>query len=289
MRRCSTRRRSSAASVASISPYGSSVATKISLRFSRPKRVQIDRQVMLVRHHEADAGDVVDACRAPPAPSRTACAEPTGCRARRTTRAASSRTASPRRAESTCPSRGTCHVAVSDVASRRSRVSGSVVNSSRGKPANAESRRLQDDRSAMPAPTVDAVARRPRRAPCAVSGPRRMNAWPCSRVADRAMRRQRCSARSIVHARQLRIALQEMPAERSPNGSGSRCRRRGRQRIHGVLHRVGRQHVAIVAVGVGCVVVALESGSRPSDRAASCRSPRRTTCTSRTRDLPYGV
>ena len=39
------------------------------------------------------------------------------------------------------------------------------------------------------------------------------------------------------------------------------------QRIHRVLHRVGRQHVAVVAVGVRCVVVALRSGSRRSGRA----------------------
>ena len=68
--------------VASISPNGSSVATKISLRFSRPNRGEIDRQVVLVRHDEVDGGDVgtlsSTAC-----PSRAACAGPTRCRARR--------------------------------------------------------------------------------------------------------------------------------------------------------------------------------------------------------------
>ena len=54
---------------------------------------EIDRQVMPVRHDEADRGRRPRRCRARPGPSRAACAAPTRCRARRRPRAASWRTA----------------------------------------------------------------------------------------------------------------------------------------------------------------------------------------------------
>ena len=43
-------------SVASIRPYGSSV-TKISLRFSRPNRDEVEGKMMLVGHDQADGRD----------------------------------------------------------------------------------------------------------------------------------------------------------------------------------------------------------------------------------------
>ena len=76
-------------------------------------------------------------------PSRTACAGPIRCGAPRTSRAGSTGPpARPGRTRDRC--RAYRHVAVSAVASRRSRVSGSVVYSSRGNPVKAESRGLHD-------------------------------------------------------------------------------------------------------------------------------------------------
>ena len=50
-----------------------------------------------------------------------------------------------------------------------------------------------------------------------------------------------------------------MTAEQQPEGFGFGDAVACRQRVHGVLHRVGRQHVAIVAVRIGCVVGAFEA------------------------------
>jgi hypothetical protein len=61
-----------------------------------------------------------------------------------------------------------------------------------------------------------------------------------------------------VHARQFRIAADEMFAEDRAEGLGLARAVARRQSIHGVFHRVGRQHVAIVALRIGCVVVAFE-------------------------------
>ncbi len=47
------------ASVASIRPYGSSVATNTSLRFSRPNGGEIHGQMMPIRHHQANRADLV--------------------------------------------------------------------------------------------------------------------------------------------------------------------------------------------------------------------------------------
>jgi hypothetical protein len=57
---------------------------------------------------------------------------------------------------------------------------------------------------------------------------------------------------------QTRVAIEEVPAERQPE----RLRRvdwsAGRQGIHGILHGVRRKHAAVVAGGVGLVIVPLE-------------------------------
>ena len=57
---------------------------------------------------------------------------------------------------------------------------------------------------------------------------------------------------------QLRIALEKVPRQPQAERLGIVDRIAGGQRVHGVLHRVGRQHVGVVAVGVGFVVVTLE-------------------------------
>ena len=57
-----------------------------------------------------------------------------------------------------------------------------------------------------------------------------------------------------LDARQLRIALDEMPAQQHAERLGLADALARRQRVDGIFHRVGRQHVAIVAVRIGCVV-----------------------------------
>ena len=57
----------------------------------------------------------------------------------------------------------------------------------------------------------------------------------------------------------LRIAVEEMLGEPEAERLGLADRLSRGQRIHRVLHRVGRQHVAVVAVGIGLVVVPFEA------------------------------
>ena len=126
-------------------------------------------------------------------------------------------------------------------------VSGSVVNSSRGKPANAD---CEDFRITSRRRRRRSIVRSRSRLHGRGAHVRAACARTPGRARDRrsAMRPQRCSVRSTRDASQSRIALEEMPGERRPNALGLADRLARRQRVHGVLHRVGRQHVAVVAV-----------------------------------------
>ena len=57
---------------------------------------------------------------------------------------------------------------------------------------------------------------------------------------------------------QKRIPLEKELRQRPPERLGLVDRMLRRQRIHGVLHRIGRQDVAIVAIRVGLVVLAFK-------------------------------
>ena len=168
-------------------------------------------------------------------------------------------------------------VAVNAVASRRSRVSGSVVNSSRGKSANADFDVFMMIRSAD--------ARAHRRA-LAIGDDARGSHFGAA-----ADERLAVLARSVgdvapaviddvdVDALQLRIAADEMPAEDHPERLGLTRALARRQGVHGIFHRVCWQHVAIVADRIGCVVVAFErDGHRQVAQVmtvAAARSPAR--------------
>ena len=60
------------------------------------------------------------------------------------------------------------------------------------------------------------------------------------------------------HAPQSWIAFQKVFRQQAPERLGLLDRMTCGQRVHRVLHRVGRQHAAIVAIRVGLVVLALE-------------------------------
>ena len=115
---------------------------------------------------------------------------------------------------------------------------------------DTRSRSRGDDRRARvgPAPherlAVFAIAARQ-------AAPEMLDEIDRARAVSRGLRSRKCCAR------------------RRPNDSGSCTGCARRQRVHCVLHRVGRQHVAVVAVDVGCVVVAFEAdrdASDPGDR-----------------------
>ena len=72
------------------------------------------------------------------------------------------------------------------------------------------------------------------------------------------MRPHACSVRAIRTRSRRGLRSRKCRASRRPNDSASRMRSARGERVHRVLHRVGRQHRAVVAGRVGLVVVALE-------------------------------
>ena len=108
---------------------------------------EIDQQMMAVGQAECDLGRRRRTRRAPPRPSPRACAGPIDSRGRQTPQAAPRGCASARRSR---PRPRYVQSAVIEVARMRSSVSGSVVNASRGKPANAESLVFITTRSVRP-------------------------------------------------------------------------------------------------------------------------------------------
>jgi hypothetical protein len=62
-----------------------------------------------------------------------------------------------------------------------------------------------------------------------------------------------------THTRQAQVALQEVARQNQAERLRILDRLAGGERVHGILHRVGRQHAAVVAVGIRFVVVTRES------------------------------
>ena len=60
------------------------------------------------------------------------------------------------------------------------------------------------------------------------------------------------------HAGEPAVPLQEVPRQDDSEDLGLADVLTRRERVNGVLHRVRRQHVAVVAAGVRCLVLALE-------------------------------
>ena len=88
-----------------------------------------------------------------------------------------------------------------------------------------------------------------------------------------------------VHALDLRIAPEEMLDQDAAECFGRAHRMLLRERVDGVLHRVGGQDFAVVALGVRGSEVAFEADAE-RDLLISCLSSRCVTRSSRTRDLP---
>ena len=266
-------------------PCGSSVATKISLRFSSPKRDEIERQVVPVRHDEADARDGVDrvehglAHRVQRVLDRLAAMfrervehRPPDRVPRRVRNRSSHVAVLPRRGQR----RGQQPVA-------RFRQRGVLVPREAGE---GRVRGLQDHQvrgagrhGGVPLRSADTTAVR-------VSGPRRMKACPCSR-SPRGRRLHRCSARSMVTRVSRSLCCEEVP--RQPQAER-----------FGLLHRLAapparrRCSSSCRSAGRRCCRPPCtmrrslpRSGRRRSDPADRRWSDRRSTCTSRTRSLPY--
>ena len=141
--------------VASIRPYGWSVATKISLGLSRPKGSRFTSRWWRFGMVRVTAVTSAQAA-APHWPSRRACAAPSGSHGGRTsTRAWRIRCRAPK---SFMPRRYV-HDAVTDVARTRSCVSGSVVNPSRGNPENSRSVVFRSTRFSSPDVSVMSASR----------------------------------------------------------------------------------------------------------------------------------
>ena len=111
-------------------------------------------------------------------------------------------------------------------------------------------------RSAMPAVTA---------APCAIGDDARrarVGAAPHERLAMLAIADGDAAPAVIERSTLTRASFGLRSMKWRPSTHPERLRLADavacRQRIDGILHRVGRQHVAIVAVRIGCVVAAFE-------------------------------
>ena len=240
-------------------------ATKISLRFSRPNARQVDRQVVLVRHDEADRGDLVDAVEHGLPHRVERVLHRLALDARRTTSSSVRRTAatsgrSRRRRRGTASWRSATWPAA-DRASRAAsctRRAGSPRTPNAptsGSPDPRRRRRRSSSRSAR----LDGGRAR--------LGPRRHEGVRRARGRRVAIRPHGCSVRSMRTRVSRGLRSRKCRASAEPNASGSPTGSLRRQRIDGVLHRVGRQHVAVVAVGVGLRRSRPRSGWRPSGPA----------------------